>query len=349
MSLERRFDRVAAIIQEAHERQLFPAAVIEVGTSDDVLWRSSTGRLTYDESAPPVTEQTVFDLASLTKPVVTASVAMRLEDAGRLRLSDRVTRWLPHWTGRDRSLVTLRDLLEHAAGLSAWLPIYREAHLRAEFEPAIARAPLEYAPWTQSIYSDLGFMLLAFALESAGDAPLDEQIVPVLQESELCFNPPADWRPRIAPTEMDAFRGRLLVGEVHDENAWALGGVAGHAGLFGTAPALGAFARLVLRTLQRDTNLARRETLARFVTRSTVPRSSRALGWDTMLPTSSCGSRMSRRAFGHTGFTGTSLWIDPEPGIYVVFLTNRVHPSRDREGFAATRPAVHDAAMEAVG
>ncbi len=348
MSVGRRFDRVAAIIRDAHERQLFPAAVIEVGTSGDVLWRDAVGRLTYDSSATPATEQTIFDLASLTKPVVTASVAMRLEESGRLRLSDRVARWLSHWIGHDRAHVTLRDLLEHCTGLTAWLPIYREAHLRAEFEPAIARLALEYTPWTQSIYSDLGFMLLAFVLEDAGGAPLDRLIAPVLDGMELCFNPSAAWRSRIAPTEVDAFRGRLLVGEVHDENAWALDGVAGHAGLFGTAPALGAYARLVLRTLQRDTDLGRRETILRFVTRSTVPRSSRALGWDTMLPTSSCGTRMSARAFGHTGFTGTSLWIDPEPGIYVAFLTNRVHPSRDREGFASVRPAVHDAVMAAL-
>ena len=348
MSPGRRFDRAAAIVRDAHDRELFPAAVIEVGTADDVLWREAVGRLSYDSSAALTTEQTVFDLASLTKPVVTASVAMRLEESGHLRLSDHVARWLPHWTGHDRALVTIRDLLEHCSGLTAWLPIYREAQQRAEFEPAIARVALEYTPWTQSIYSDLGFMLLAFVLEDAGAAPLDQQIAPVLQGLELIFNPPAAWRPRIAPTELDTFRGRLLVGEVHDENAWALGGVAGHAGLFGTAPALGAFARLVLRTLQRDTDLGRRETLTRFVTRSSVSRSSRALGWDTMLPTSSCGTCMSARAFGHTGFTGTSLWIDPEAGVYVAFLTNRVHPSRERVGFASVRPAVHDAVMAAL-
>jgi CubicO group peptidase (beta-lactamase class C family) len=141
----------------------------------------------------------------------------------------------------------------------------------------------------------------------------------------------------------------LLVGEVHDENAWALGGVAGHAGLFGTAPAVGAFARLVLKTLTRPTALGRPETLRRFLTRSTVPASSRALGWDTMLLTSSCGTRMSPAAFGHTGFTGTSLWIDPAREIYVVLLTNRVHPTREADGFHAVRPAVHDAVISELG
>jgi CubicO group peptidase (beta-lactamase class C family) len=153
----------------------------------------------------------------------------------------------------------------------------------------------------------------------------------------------------MAPTEYDAGRGRLLRGEVHDENARALGGVAGHAGLFGNAASVGAFARLVLRTYATETTLARPDTLRRFVTRSTVPGSSRALGWDTMLPTSSCGSLLSPRAIGHTGFTGTSLWIDPGRDLYIVLLTNRVHPNRENlEGLRRLRPAVHDAIVRAV-
>jgi CubicO group peptidase (beta-lactamase class C family) len=166
---------------------------------------------------------------------------------------------------------------------------------------------------------------------------------------DLRFGAPAEWRARTAPTEIDPWRGRLLVGEVHDENAWALRGIAGHAGLFGTAAAVGAFARRVLATTREDTPLARRTTLARFTTRSTVPRSSRAVGWDTMLPTSSCGARFSPHAFGHTGFTGTSLWIDPTADRYVVLLTNRVHPTRDNPRLAALRPRIHDAVVEEFG
>ena len=185
-------------------------------------------------------------------------------------------------------------------------------------------------------------MLLGFIVEDAGGAPLDAQTADVLEDAAVTFHPPDAWRSRTAPTELDPWRGRLLAGEVHDENAWALGGVAGHAGLFGTAPGVGAFARLVLSTFARATRLGTPETLARFVTRSTVPGSSRALGWDTMLPTSSCGTRMSPRAIGHTGFTGTSLWIDPAAGRYVVFLTNRVHPSREGPPFSQVRARIHD-------
>jgi len=169
---------------------------------------------------------------------------------------------------------------------------------------------------------------------------------------DLLFKPPAELRPRIAPTTDDRhWRKRLLVGEVEDENAWALGGVAGHAGVFGTAPAVGAYARLVLRTLTEETSLGEPWLLRRFLMPSRVTRSSRALGWDLMRPTSSCGHRLSASAFGHTGFTGVSLWIDPQKDVYVVLLANRVHPERPvdpNDGLAKLRPLVHDAVMDAL-
>jgi len=166
---------------------------------------------------------------------------------------------------------------------------------------------------------------------------------------DLQFNPPVAWRSRIAQTEFDEWRGRLLVGEVHDENAAALGGAAGHAGLFGTAAAVGQHARQLLQILAGRGGAFQRSTVETFIARRTeVPGSSRALGWDTMLPTSSCGRRMSARAFGHTGFTGTSLWIDPEREVYVVLLTNRVCPSRQNDAIARVRPVVHDVVMDAL-
>ena len=164
----------------------------------------------------------------------------------------------------------------------------------------------------------------------------------------LAFHPPRAWRSRCAPTEIDEWRGRLLTGEVHDENCWALGGAAGHAGLFGTAAAVGAFARAVLRTLAGEPILALPETMRTFVARSDTPGSSRASGWDTMLPTSSCGTRLSPTSIGHTGFTGTSLWIDWERDLYVVLLTNRVHPSRENTRIRQIRPRIHDAIVDAL-
>jgi CubicO group peptidase (beta-lactamase class C family) len=295
---------------------------------------------------------TLFDLASLTKVISTTTLAMRLVDSGSLRLDDRIARWLPDWRGKDREEVTTYDLLAHSSGLTAYLPFYRDYSGRQEFERAICTLPLEYTPGTQSIYSDLGFILLAFILETLTGTSLTKQFEPIaaaLEPHVVCFTPPRPWRHRTAPTEVDPWRGRLLQGEVHDENAYALGGAAGHAGLFGTAAGVGRFAQLVLLTLGGKNILAASETMVRFVTRTGVSGSSRALGWDTMLPTSSCGSLMSSRAIGHTGFTGTSLWIDPAMDLYVVLLTNRVHPSRDNERILTIRPAFHDAILEGLG
>ena len=346
------FASVAGLLDDAVGRRIFPCATIEVGCRSRSLWHYAAGRLSYDDQAAPATIETVFDLASLTKVVATTTVVMGLVDAGAIRLEDRIGRWLPDWRGSDRATVTIVDLLEHAGGLTAHLPFYRDHQGRAEFQHTICTLPLEYRPRAQSIYSDLGFMLLAFlAADAAGGDSVAEQfdkLANSLELGDLRYRPPAAWRPRTAPTELDRWRGRLLRGEVHDENGWALGGVAGHAGLFGTAPAVGRFAQALLDTLHGAPRLANPATLARFLRHSDVPGSSRALGWDTMLVTSSCGHRLSPDAFGHTGFTGTSLWIDPSQDLYVALLTNRVHPTRTNEGILAVRPAVHDAVVEAL-
>jgi CubicO group peptidase (beta-lactamase class C family) len=341
--------RVRDLLKAGATDGAYPAAVLEVGSHRGVTWRHAAGHLTYEPGAPTASDDTVFDLASLTKVIVTTTLAMRLVESGALRLSDPVSAWVHAWRGRDRAHVRVRDLLEHCSGLTAWMPFYRDHRGPTEIADAICALPLEYAPWTQSIYSDLGFMLVGFVLEQAGGSPLDLQFAAIAGELELHFGARAEWRERTAPTELDPWRGRLLVGEVHDENAWALGGVAGHAGLFGTVPAVGAFARHVLATYHADTELARQNTLVRFTTRSTVPRSSRAVGWDTMLPTSSCGRQLSSRAVGHTGFTGTSLWVDPVRDLYVVLLTNRVHPIRDNPRLRLLRPVVHEAVVDAFG
>ena len=335
-------DQVARVIERAIASRAFPAATIEVGRRDSVAWRAAFGTLTYAPDAAAATDDTVFDLASLTKVIATATMAMRAIDAGRLSLDARVADLLGDWRGADREAVTIADLLEHASGLTAYLPFFRDHQGRAEFERAICTLPLEYAPRLQSIYSDLGFMLLGFILEDLG-FPLDQVF-----RLDPIFNPPKEWRERSAPTELDLWRGRLLQGEVHDENTWTLGGIAGHAGLFGTARGTGEFARMVLDGLAGGSSLANPQTLARFVQKSSVPGSSRALAWDTMLPTSSCGTLLSPRAIGHTGFTGTSLWIDPAQDLYVVFLTNRVHPTRENNAIQPVRRAVHEAVVRSL-
>ncbi|HTM30022.1 MAG TPA: serine hydrolase domain-containing protein [Vicinamibacterales bacterium] len=335
------FSRTHAVLDEAIARRVFPGAVVEIGSTRGTIATLIAGSLTYDAGAAPAAPDTVYDLASLTKVLSTATLASALVDRGVLNLDDRVNAWSPAWHGSDRDAVTLRLLLLHASGLPAHRRYFERLRGGAAFEAAIGHEPLEYQPGTQSVYSDPGFILLGRVLERAGGAQLDVQFTTWLRthigdEPAVLFNPTADAIERIAPTEQDPWRSRLLRGEVHDENAAALDGVAGHAGLFGTAAGVGLIARWWL-------SRSNQEPWKTFASRGAVPGSSRALGWDTMLPTSSCGTCMSPAAFGHTGFTGTSLWIDPSPDRYVAFLSNRVHPTRAGDGIASVRRALHDA------
>jgi CubicO group peptidase (beta-lactamase class C family) len=328
---------VERVLEDAIRSRVFPGAVIEIGRSSGVLDTIAIGSQTYGPGATPVDARTIYDLASLTKVLATASLMAGELATGRMRLNDRLRHWIAGWTGEDRQSVTIQDVLEHASGLPGHRPYYQSRRGHASFEIAICEEPLAYPPRTQSIYSDPGFMLLGFALQNAAGAPLDEQFNrwrdrELDGDAELRFNPGTAWFSRIAPTE-DTADGGERRGQVHDENAEALGGVAAHAGLFGTAAAVGACARWWMRS----------RSLAQFSRKSSVAGSSRALAWDTMLPASSCGTRMSPTAIGHTGFTGTSLWIDPAKDLYVAILSNRVHPTRNNEGIQDVRRALHDA------
>jgi serine-type D-Ala-D-Ala carboxypeptidase len=343
-------EAVARILRDGHRSKAFPAAAIEAGTSTDVIWQAAFGHLTFDDGAPETTLDTVFDLASLTKVIATTSAAMRAVSFRQLDLETPLGHLLPDWQPRADAGITLRHLLDHSSGLPAHARLWHQAAGRAEYLRALSALAVERPAGAAAVYSDPGFILLGFALEARERAPLDVMTAEWLDDitDDLRFLPPSSWRRRTAPTEVDPWRERLLVGEVHDENAAALGGVAGHAGLFGTAPAVGAFARLVLQSFRQSTALASPEVMRRFASRTGVPGSSRALGWDTMLPTSSCGRLFSSTAIGHTGFTGTSLWIDHERDLYVVLLSNRVHPSRANDAFVALRPLVHDAVIQSL-
>ena len=333
------FPTVVAVLERAIANRVFPGAIVEVGRADGAIATLTRGALSYGPGARGVNSGTIYDLASLTKGLATTALMVNELSSGRMRTNDRVRHWIASWTGDERQPVTIQDLLEHCSGLPAHRPYWEHRRGRASFELAIGEEPLAYLPRTQSIYSDPGFMLLGFAIEHAAAATLDRlfddwrsrELGP---EVALAFRPPDTWRDRTAPTE-DTPHGDERRGEVHDENCAALDGVAGHAGLFGTAAAVGACARWWLAS----------PALPAFARKSEAPGSSRALGWDTMLPTSSCGPRWSPRAIGHTGFTGTSLWIDPEQDLYVAFLSNRVHPTRTGEGIQDARRALHDAVV----
>jgi CubicO group peptidase (beta-lactamase class C family) len=338
-------EEATRVIASGFANKVYPGAVAEVGTADGVLWSEASGIRTFSDPSP-IEKDTPFDLASLTKSVATTTAAMALADAQALRLDDRVARYFAEWCGKDRVAVTVRDLLEHASGLPARL-VDRPPGTRREFEHEICRVALEYEPRSRSVYSDLGFILIGFLVADLGGAALDEQFARLWPDPALTFGLPNDVRQRAAPTEPlneDNRRGRLLIGEVHDDYAAALGGVAGHAGLFGTAAAVGRFARMLLGVFHgRPVRPPiARDRFFEMTARSTVTGSSRALGWDTMLPSSSCGTRMSGSAFGHVGFTGTSLWIDPQRDRYFVLLTNRACGGGTVDEMRAVRRAFHD-------
>jgi CubicO group peptidase (beta-lactamase class C family) len=350
--LASRIPAAEARLRRAIDDGVGTCAVLEAGHAGGIHGRLAVGRLSAAAGAAAADAGTVFDLASLTKVLAATLVAMQLEAAGRCATTDRVSRWWPAWHGAGRDETTLADLLAHASGLAAHRPLYEGRRGATAFAEAICRLPLERAPRSAAVYSDLGFILLGAILVRAGRAPLAAQVDAILgglTAEPLHYRPPAAWRSRTASTGWDPWRQRELIGEVHDGNAWAMDGVAPHAGLFGTAAAVGDVARAVLRALRGEAvdGLPPPAIVRRFATRRTdVPETTRALGWDTMQATSSCGRFMSPTAIGHTGFTGTSLWIDDARDAYVVLLTNRVATGASGDAIRALRRDVHDALFE---
>lgn len=348
------FADVDHLLEGFRERGAFPGGVLAVGHRGDLVHLYPFGRLTYDADAPPVTTGTLYDLASLTKVVATTTMAMILVDEGRLDLDQPVQELLPGFKGPGKEAVTVRHLLTHSSGLQGIAPLYKEVQGRAAYRERILALDLTYPPGSRSVYSDPGILLLGEILEQAAGQPLEsfvrERVFAPLGMRDTRFRPPPGLRSRIAPTEIDPWRGRLVHGEVHDENAFALGGVAPHAGLFGTAGDLARFARMLLNggTLQ-GRRIVSSETVELFTRKAGIPGSDRALGWDTKAAEgSSAGSLLSARSFGHTGFTGTSIWIDPERRLFIILLTNRVHPTRENNLIREVRPVVADAVVRAL-
>ena len=343
---------VDALLADAVARRVTPGAVVEAGSSRGILWQAAAGRHTYADDAAAVRLDTIYDLASLTKVLAATTLAMRAHVSGALPLDTRVATRRPEYASRWP--FTVADLLQHCAGFPAHRPFYQAVAGRAGYAARLAAEPFVYTPRDRHEYTDLGFLLLGALLEDAAGAALDRQFdawrEAAIPGAEIGYGVRPGWRPRTAPTGVCPWRGRVIAGHVHDANAAALGGVAPHAGLFGTAPAIGDAARWLMALWRGavDKSAGVTHTAVRqFTTKGRIPGSSRALGWDTMLPTSSCGTRLSTRSVGHTGFTGTSLWIDPERDLYVVLLTNRVHASDDLEGIRRLRIAVHDTIADA--
>ena len=351
-----RLTAVVSYLAAESDSGAFPGAVLAVGRHGRLAALAPVGHYGVDDRRP-VEAGTLYDLASLTKVVALTTACMILVDEGRLALDAPIARYVPEFRGPMKDRVTVRHLLTHSAGLAADLPLYTETASRRPALAAVDTTTLLAPPGTSYRYSDLSAIVLMQVVERVTGEPFDRwvetRVFGPLGMPATRFLPPASWRDRIAPTEHDTvFRHRWLRGEVHDESAARLGGVSGNAGLFSNALDLSRFAAMLLNGGAWDTlQLIRAETVAEFTERQNMPPgSSRALGWDTPADSgySSAGTKLSRRSFGHTGFTGTSIWMDPDRDLFIILLTNRVNPTRSNTAILRVRARVADLVAEAV-
>ena len=346
--------RLDSIVRIALAEGAAPGAAIAVGRYGRLVLLQGYGTLEYAANAAPATPTSLYDLASLTKVVATTTASMILEETGKLDLSRTVASYLPEFNAPDKSAITIRMLLTHSGGFEAYAPLYETLRGRAEYLAAINSRPLAYAPGSRTLYSDWDMVVMQAVIERITGMPLDQfvdgHLFRQLGMTDTRFRPDtsdATLRRRIAPTAYDTIRG-LLRGTVHDGNAWALGGVSGHAGLFSTARDLAIFAQFLLDGgTYGDVRILEPQTIARWTARQ-GPGVSRALGWDTPALQSSAGRYFSPRSFGHTGFTGTSIWIDPERSLFVVLLMNRVNTRGEATRHTQLRRDVADAVQSAI-
>lgn len=371
-----------SVLRQGITQRVFPAASLAVTVNGQIRALKSFGTFTYKSDAlghpllagvarsgsvdalPPAT---LFDIASLTKPVATTTMAAILYERGLLELDSPIVGTVPEFGSRSdprRAEVTFRMLLAHSSGLPAYEKLFLKTHSRDELLQSALQTPLTAEPGTRAEYSDIGFIILGLALERLSQESLhvfcQREIFGPLSLSNTTFNPSKEIRGKIPPTadereeaadasapkSRSTFRNRIIQGEVQDENAWVLGGVAGHAGLFSTAEDLAKFAHALL---HGGPPILRPETVALFTRRESTPAgTSRALGWDTPSPPSQSGKYFGPNSYGHLGYTGTSLWIDPDRQLSITLLTNRTWPDCSNQAIKQLRPKFHDAVIEAL-
>lgn len=365
------FSPVDTIIENAISVHDFPSAVLVVGDSNDVIYQNSYGRLTYEDDAKPTTMSTIYDLASVTKVIATTSSIMRLYDEGKIDLDAPVAKYIPQFAVNDKGDITVRNLLLHNSGLPAWTPFYQLYTTADEVRNAIYSCEKVYPTGTKTVYSDYNAVILGDLVKIISNVPLN------LYSKEYVFLPlgmidtgyllPTSLDYRIAPTEYDTYwRNELLKGYVHDETAAILGGVSGNAGLFSTGPDLYKFMRMMLKdgryiderkmpAKTTESQLFSPQTVELFTTKAAGLGydNTRALGWDTKPEATKyppqCGNKFSENCFGHTGYTGTSVWCDRDKNLIIIFLTNRVYPKRGNEEIKNIRPEVYDKVCEILG
>ena len=347
--------RLDSLIQRAIGDSAFPGAQLLVARDGSVVYNKAFGRLEYSPASRAVDKATMYDLASLTKVVATTSAILRLYEENCLRLEDSVVWYLPEFGNHGKEGITVRNLLMHNSGLPAFKKLYSTAATPQAVLDSVYNSELIYSPGDSTLYSDFGFIVLGKIVETITGKPLDryvsETFFQPLGMTRTMFTPPKSLWSNIAPTELDTvWRKALVWGTVHDETAALLGGVAGHAGLFSTASDLAVFAQMMLdKGFYGGRNYLKPESFVLATTKQDT-NSTRALGWDTRTPTgySSAGALFGLQSFGHTGFTGTSIWVDPGRNLFVIFLTNRAYPTRDNTKIYKIRPELHDVVISAL-
>jgi beta-N-acetylhexosaminidase len=342
------------IIGRAIADSAFPAAQLAVVRDGSLVYNRSFGTFTYDRASRPIDNTAMFDLASVTKVIGTTSAVMKLVDNGSLSLDDKVSTYLPQFAAAPKSAITIRNLITHRAGFPPFRRFFLMCSTATAALDSIYATDLVATPGDTTIYSDIGMITMGKVVEKITGMPLDaylrKEFFEPLGMSRTMYTPPESLALQCVPTEIDTlWRKRLVQGQVHDENAALLNGVAGHAGLFSTASDLAVYMQMLInKGAYGGVRLLKESTVVEF-TRKYVPGQDRYLGWDMKSPTgSSAGTLFSPSSFGHTGFTGTSVWTDPERKISVILLTNRVHPTRANQKLAKVRPLVHDAVIRAL-
>ncbi len=342
------FNKIDLLINKSISDTAFPGAVVLVWKDGQIIFNKGFGHFTYDNNSSSVSAKTLYDLASLTKVIATTTAAMICYDRKLFSLDDYVVKYIPEFGQNGKDKITIKNLLLHNAGLTAWKKFYEYCGSAEDVIKEIYSSTLEYEPGSKMVYSDLGFITLGKIIEKVSGKTLDvfckDEIFTPLNMKSTFFNPGDSIKKLCAPTEIDKYwRMRLLQGEVHDEASAMLNGVAGHAGLFSTAEDISKLIAILMQKGKSGNKEFIKSATVELFTRRFSDQSSRALGWDTKSEKgSSSGDYFSLSSFGHTGFTGTSIWADPEKNLFVVFFTNRVYPTRENFKLGKIRPELHN-------
>lgn len=346
------FENVEKVIETAINDGAFPGAVVLVWQDGKILFEKGFGYYTYDSKSTKVSNKTIYDLASVTKVVATTTAAMICYDRKLFSLEDKVIKYLPEFGVNGKENITIKNLLLHNSGLPAWKKFYDRNLSYDDVIKEIYSSELEYKTGEQTVYSDLGIITLGKIIEKVTYKSLDkfcsDEIFIPLKMNSTFYNPNDSIKKLCAPTETDNYwRMKILQGEVHDETSAMLNGVAGHAGLFSTAEDISKLMAVLMNNGKLDQKEFIKQSTIELFTKRYSRESTRAFGWDTKSDSgSSAGKYFSKKSFGHTGYTGTSIWADPERKLFVIFLTNRVHPTRENTKILKVRPQLHNAVIK---